>query len=150
MTRPHLKSFTCQYRNRSNHKASPIWSVEDYVIVAARLQIWLHLKIQLITVIMWSICAETQQEGRPRHYCDISNHQAHDCLLNRFRRRRKKTSKLRVTGLCAGNSPVTFEFSAQRASYAEIKCFHLMTSSWGVFGNKNTIYGSRFQLLSYI
>ena len=34
--------------------------------------------------------------------CDyVSNHQAHDCLLNRlFRRISKKTSKLRVTGLC--------------------------------------------------
>ena len=32
-----------------------------------------------------------------------SNHQPHDCLLNSFSRRRsKKTSKLRVTGLCAG------------------------------------------------
>ena len=36
----------------------------------------------------------------------VSNHQPHDCLLNRlFRRRSKKTSKLRVTGLCVGNSP---------------------------------------------
>ena len=36
----------------------------------------------------------------------VSNHQPHDCLLNHlFRRRSKKTSKLRVTGLCAGNSP---------------------------------------------
>ena len=33
--------------------------------------------------------------------------------------RLKKTSKLRVTGLCAGNSPVTGEFPAQMASYAE-------------------------------
>ena len=33
----------------------------------------------------------------------ISNHQPHDCLLNRlFKRRSKKTSKLCVTGLCAG------------------------------------------------
>ena len=33
----------------------------------------------------------------------ISNHQAHDCLFNRFFRcRSKKTSKLRVTGLWAG------------------------------------------------
>ena len=42
-------------------------------------------------------------------------------LLNRlFRRRRsKKASKLRVTGLCAGNSPGTGEFPAQMASYAE-------------------------------
>ena len=51
----------------------------------------------------------------------VSNHQPHDCLLNRlFGRRSKKTSKLRVTGLCAGNSPVTREFPAQIASNAEI------------------------------
>ena len=50
----------------------------------------------------------------------VSNHQPHHCLLNRlFRRRSKKTSKLRVTGLCAGNSPGTGEFPAQMASYAE-------------------------------
>ena len=44
--------------------------------------------------------------------CDgFSNHQPRDCLLNRlFRRRSTKTSKLRVTGLCVGNSPVTGEF----------------------------------------
>ena len=50
----------------------------------------------------------------------VSNHQPRDCLLNRlFRRRSKKTSKLRVTGLCAGNSPGTGEFPAQMASNAE-------------------------------
>ena len=36
--------------------------------------------------------------------------------------RSKKTSKLRVNGLCAGNSPVTGEFPAQRASNAENVC----------------------------
>ena len=36
----------------------------------------------------------------------VSNHQPHGCLLKRlFRRRSKKTSKLRVTGFCVGNSP---------------------------------------------
>ena len=36
----------------------------------------------------------------------VSNHQPHGCLLNGlFRRRSKKTSKLRTTGLCVGNSP---------------------------------------------
>ena len=50
----------------------------------------------------------------------VSNHQPHDCLLNcLFRRRSKKTSKFRVTGLCAGNSPVTGEFPARIASNAE-------------------------------
>ena len=47
----------------------------------------------------------------------VSNHQPHDCLLNRlFRRKSKKTSKLRVTGLCAGNSPGTGEFPAEMTS----------------------------------
>ena len=50
----------------------------------------------------------------------VSNHQPHEYLLKRlFRRRSKKSSKLRVTGLCAGISPVTGEFPAQRASNAE-------------------------------
>ena len=50
----------------------------------------------------------------------VSNHEPHDCLLNCvFSRRSKKTSKFRVTGLCEGNSPVTDEYPAQRASNAE-------------------------------
>ena len=59
------------------------------------------------------------------HWCynerdGVSNNQPHDCLLNRlFRCRSKKTSKLRVTGLFEGNSPLTDEFPAQRASTAE-------------------------------
>ena len=51
----------------------------------------------------------------------VSNHQPHDCLLNGlFGRRSKKTWKLRVIGLCMGNSPGTGEFPAQMASDAEI------------------------------
>ena len=50
----------------------------------------------------------------------VSNHQPHDCIANRlFRRRSMKTSKLRVTGFCAVNSPVTGEFPVQMASKAE-------------------------------
>ena len=50
----------------------------------------------------------------------FSNRQPHHCLLNRlFGRTSKKTSKIRVTGLCAGNSPETGEFPAQMASNAE-------------------------------
>ena len=53
--------------------------------------------------------------------CDgVFYHQPHDCLLSRlFRRKSKKTSKLRASGLCVGNSPMTGEFPAQRASDAE-------------------------------
>ena len=43
---------------------------------------------------------------RHNDHDSVSNHQPHECLLNRLiRRRSKKTSKLRVTGLCVGNSP---------------------------------------------
>ena len=46
----------------------------------------------------------------------VSNHQPHDCLLNRlFRRRSKKTSKLHVTGLCVGNSP--YKWSVTRKMF---------------------------------
>ena len=53
--------------------------------------------------------------------CDgVSNHQPHGCLLNRsFRPKSNKASKLRVTGLCVGNSQVTGEFPAQMANNAE-------------------------------
>ena len=47
----------------------------------------------------------------------VSNHQPHHCRL--FGRRSKKTSKLHITGLCAGNSPGTGEFPAQITSNAE-------------------------------
>ena len=50
----------------------------------------------------------------------VSNHRRLHCLLNCwFGRISKRTSKLRVTGLCAGNSPVTGEFPAQKASKEE-------------------------------
>ena len=67
--------------------------------------------------------------------CDgVSNHQPHDCLINRlFRRRSKKTSKLRVTGLCVGNSPVTGEFPAQMASNAENAFFWWRNHELSIF-----------------
>ena len=62
----------------------------------------------------------TSLQWRRNEHDSVSNHQPHDCLLKRlFGRRSKKTSKLRVTGLYAGNSPGTGEFPAQRASNAE-------------------------------
>ena len=71
----------------------------------------------------WQInCGQSRNTLRWRHNeCDgVSNHQLHNCLLKRlFGRRSKEISKLRVTGLCAGNSPVTGKFPAQRASNAE-------------------------------
>ena len=63
---------------------------------------------------------KTSLRWRINGHNGVSNHQPHDCLLNSlFGRRSKKTSKFRVTGLCAGNSPGTGEVSAQMASNAE-------------------------------
>ena len=50
----------------------------------------------------------------------FSNHQRFDCLINRlFRRRLKKTSKPRATGLCEGNQPMAGGFTSQRANNTE-------------------------------
>ena len=77
---------------------------------------------------LWHLNAARQswrQPPMPLHWRynerdDVSNHQPRDCLLKHlFRHRSKKTSKLRVTGLCEGNSPVTGEFPAQTATNAE-------------------------------
>ena len=58
-----------------------------------------------------------------------SSQKSMHCILNcLFRCRSKKTQKLRVSGLCEENSPVTSEFPAQKASNKE-RCFHLVTLS---------------------
>ena len=76
----------------------------------------------------WTICTHhggvaqgcSTLQWRPNGLDVVSNHQPHYCLLSRlFGRRSKKTSKLRVTGLCAWNSQGTGEFPAQLASNAE-------------------------------
>ena len=71
---------------------------------------------RIILISRLSLSSRWRHNGRD----GVSNHQPHDYLLNRlFRHRSKKTAKLRVTGLCEGNSPGTGEFPAQMASNAE-------------------------------
>ena len=110
-----------------------------------------HCKVQ------WYF-GNTRACSNPLQWCHnghngISNHQPQDCLLNHlFRRSSKKTSKLRVTGLCAGNSPVTREFPTQMASnteYVSIWWHHhaiYMLTHWGrvrhICISKLTIIGS--------
>ena len=82
-----------------------------------------HKRVQILwgyTLWMYEAGGENTLQWRHNGHSSVSNHQPHDCLLNRlFRRRSKKTPKLRVTGLCAGNSPGTGEFPAQMDSNAE-------------------------------
>ena len=75
----------------------------------------------------------------------VSNHQPHECLLNCLSRRwSKKTSKLRVTGLCAGSSPVAGEFPAQRASY--VKMFPFDDIIMKLFCKMAAILGGQFRI----
>ena len=71
----------------------------------------------------------------------VSNHHL---MIVYSTRRSKKTSKLRVSGLCEGNSPVTDELPAQRASYG--KGFQLMTASWHRHSPFNDTYNACPQL----
>ena len=66
-------------------------------------------------------CEQNLLRWRHNDHDSVSNHQPHDCLLNRlFRRRSKKTSKLRATGLCVGNSPGIPRKNGQLRG----KCYH--------------------------
>ena len=86
----------------------------DVAVILCRL-IWSTWKLQLL----WCHL-ETALQWRHNGHDGVSNHQHRDCLLSRLiRPKSKKTSKLRVTGLCAGNSPGTGEFPAQMVSDAE-------------------------------
>ena len=80
-------------------------SVDQNVLIIVFIERFIYLD--------WNWALQWRHNGHD----SVSNHQPHDCLLNHlFRRRSKKTSKLRVTGLSVGNSPGTGEFPAQRAS----------------------------------
>ena len=98
-------------------------------------------------------------QWRHNDHDGVSNHQPHDCLLSRlFIRRSKKTSKLRVTGLCAGNSPGTGEFPARMANNAENVSIwwrhhdHVQFNTWcGVMSPTNLFKDDEiFQLLSSV
>ena len=69
---------------------------------------------------VWMRRAGINSQWRHNGRNSVSNHQHRECLLSRLIwRRSKKKSKLCVTGLCAGNSPVPGVFPAQRATNAE-------------------------------
>ena len=81
------------------------------------------MALYCFVVVIWSVfvgSCDVFTSLQWHHNERISNHQHLYCLLNHlFRHRSKKTSKLRVTGLCEGNSPLTGEFPIQRVSNVE-------------------------------
>ena len=141
--RPVTRSFDVYFDLRPNERLSKQWWGWWFETLSRSL--WRHRNVcvskqhivlgilDLNNVVLW-ICSITMLNVHLcyvktrytalqwRHNgCDgVWNHQSNDCLLNRlFRRRSKKTSTLRATGLCEGNSPVTGEFPAKRTSTEE-------------------------------
>ena len=127
-------------------------TAKDGYITASHCLIWMWLLI-LALVLMPAHFNTVSKRGqlsfrslqwRHNELDGVSSHQPHDCLLNcLFRRRSKKTSRLRVTGLCDGNSPVTGEFPAQKASNAEnisIWCRHHIMKRKQQNFTRDTVY----------
>ena len=90
----------------------------EYSKAITNIEHWLEFKLTINAPCLTLVGDPLQWRHNERD--GLSNHQPCDCFLNcLLRRRSSKTSKLRVTGLSVGNSPVTGEFPAQRASNAE-------------------------------
>ena len=104
-----LLTFQCKcYTSGPPHTNICCWGLKiNMTLVSVNILIYDDENIHVIPMIslLW------------RH--NVSNHQPHNCLLKCLSGRwSRKTSKLRVTSLCAGNSPATGEFPAQMASNA--------------------------------
>ena len=126
----------------------------------------------IITVTTYRYCWWSEKDIRPNdrfpcnfsllnpvHYSDIIMSMMASQIADipivylLFMHRSKKTSKLRLTDLCQGNSLVTGEFPAQRASNAE----KVSISGWGHHGDVhideikrlNILHLTFFRKLSY-
>ena len=97
-------------------KSAPIHDyLFSFTLFTTLQRLFLHLVDTLFQIFMIYFTCWHGMIGtlywRHNDYDGVSNHQHHGCLLNRLSRRRwKKTSEFRVTGHCAGNSPVPMNF----------------------------------------
>ena len=105
-------SWKCRLRNGGNLSRERLW-VKAVLIEHADFLVF------IFSLAHWSVDHDLGYRAdytskrifftlpwRHNDHDSVSNHQPHGCLLKRlFGRKSKKTSKLRVTGLCAGNSP---------------------------------------------
>ena len=122
----HMYSFMCL----SSLEISPDRAKTYFVHAENRYSIkWQYLKLTTIaTFLDYGLRKEMESKtgisGLPLQWRHngrngVSNQQPYDCLLNHSFRCKLKKSKLRVTGLCAVNSPVTGQFPAEMASNTE-------------------------------
>ena len=110
-----LREFEYRYSINSNIKQLTPMSCSWYQE---------HLGISIATLVcdiyFWDGIDTSSLQWSHNERDGVSNHRRLDGLRNRlFRRYNKQISKLRVIGLCEGNSPVAGEFPSQRASNAE-------------------------------
>ena len=115
-------SFYIHYKcKHTNMIPSPLFALKYEIFIQRQSQIASlcdHKSVQSWIGASHKSCRPLRWRHNGRD--SVCNHQPQDGILNRlFRRRSKKTSKRRVTGLCVGNSPGTGEFPAQMASNAE-------------------------------
>ena len=111
------------------HKGPVIWRFCVFFVVSQKRNAEETSELSVIWNVMrsmWSYCITDNTapkrtlQWRHNERDGVSNRQPYDFFTQAFIQAQiKKTSKLRVTGLCDGNSPVTSEFSAQRARNAE-------------------------------
>ena len=105
----------------------------------------------------WQSCNTLRWHHNGRD--SVSNHQPHDCLLNRlFRRRSTKTSKLRVIGLCVGNSPgkmfpfddVTMSWGNSNYGAEQMKTGHRLDQLWWSRKHHVTTRGKYFKTTCHV
>ena len=123
----------CSWLHQSHHCEIVLYFLHSISILSFYIDVVLALSIEHVSphvndrtaccsVILFHNSWKNDRSLKWRHNGrdGVSNRRRLDCLQNRlFRRRSKKTSKMRVTGFCEGNSPVTGEFPAQRDRNAE-------------------------------
>ena len=119
-------SGICKYTSASDrfyqfHYNSDVCTLRQHCERCSSIPSVFFIPISLFpaTKLLGSLIDRTTLQWRHIERDGVSNHQPHDCLLNRlFRRRSKKTAKLRVTGLlCEGNSSVTDGFPSQNGQW---------------------------------
>ena len=121
----HAMYFTFRYININCLIWITVW--HDGVYIWSPYKRWIH-PLRCAEDYGLNICP---LRWRHNDHDGVSNHQPRGCLLNRlFTHRSKKTSKFRVTGLCAGNSPGPV--NSPHKGPVTRKMLPLMTSSCSV------------------
>ena len=141
-------SFFLLYEYQHGNKCPLLWLVKICVFKPRALIGQKHapyeapMGLRLLVKCVYIDALQWRHNGRD----GVSNHPSHYCLLNRYIwRRSKKSSKLRVTGLCAGNSPVTGQFPAHMASNAENVSTH-----WRHHGKLSSTQHCLFYVYCYL